>query len=368
MSPEPASLNSQAAIDPRGVIGLFLAKLFEYLVGLQTSGQTAVPKDIAIMVRSAEAMVNSVIRSLTVRQLKRAGYTYAARALRDREALRDARRSAQSTSGPEMDSASTEDLLDRLTTTIENFERADELADQLARMIVCSFLFAFPGLHERPAPRLSNVPGQHAPRRVGLGPPTIIPVGQGPPYTWPPLDPGPPPGTAGDIRPSPSTSFSGLRKQDRDPETRLILLRFKATALSPTHRETPDLIRGKRAVKTKKGITSDRAGAAPLRRSRRNGASKYQNAALSASHVRRSLTRTIETRSNATEPPLWRQTRIRNQRQRASSPICCPMKPIISLNTSSRSSSSRMECPRRGNLINRTSAFTRSSALFIRSL
>ena len=183
MSPEPASLNSQAAIDPRGVIGLFLAKLFEYLVGLQRSGQTAVPKDIAIMVRSAEAMVNSVIRSLTVRQLKRAGYTYAARALRDREALRDARRSAQSTSGAEIDHATPDELIGRLTITIEDFERADDLAGQLTRMIVCSFLFAFPGLHERPAPRLSNVPGQHAPRRVGLGPPTIIPVGQGPPYT-----------------------------------------------------------------------------------------------------------------------------------------------------------------------------------------
>ena len=188
---------SYASLDPRRVIGLFLAKLFEYLVGLQNSGHKVGPKDIAIMVRSADAMVNSVIRSLAVRQLKDAGYTYAAQALRDRQALRDARRSAQAMGGADSlvcscsrapsvrieraqgcSHVTPAELIDRLKTTIENFERADELADQLARIVLCALAFVFPETREalvfaRPGNDLC---------RVGLGPQTIIPVGRGPPY------------------------------------------------------------------------------------------------------------------------------------------------------------------------------------------
>ena len=196
MSPEPASVTSRSSFDHGRVIWLFLAKLLEYLVGLQTSGESVAPKDIAIMVRSADAMVNSVIRSLAVRQLKRAGHSYAAHALRDPDALREARRLAESETGSGSlvrscsrahslrtegvqgcAPVSTEDLLDRLRTTIENFERADDLAGQLARMVLCALAFVFPEVCEplvfaRPANDLC---------RVGFSPPTIIPVAQGPP-------------------------------------------------------------------------------------------------------------------------------------------------------------------------------------------
>lgn len=91
MSSEPASLESLSSLDPRRVIGLFLTHLFAYLVRLQASGQTAVPKDIACMVGSAEAMVNHVIRTLAAKQLREVGYTDAAKAVRDPDGLENAR-------------------------------------------------------------------------------------------------------------------------------------------------------------------------------------------------------------------------------------------------------------------------------------
>ena len=262
MSPEPASVTSRSSFDHGRVIWLFLAKLLEYLVGLQTSGESVVPKDIEIMVRSADAMANSIIRSLAVRQLKSAGYTYAARALRDPDSLREARREAQAAGGADSlvcscsrapsvrieraqgcAPVSPSDLLDRLTTTIEIFERADELAGQLARMVLCALAFVFPEVCEplvfaRPANDLC---------RVGFSPPTIIPVAQGPPYTWPPplLDPGSPPGTAGGIRLSPSNSFPGASKRVRDPEKKLAQYAFAEITSDRVGADapTPDLIR-----------------------------------------------------------------------------------------------------------------------------
>ena len=218
--------------DPARAVGLFLAKLFAYLVRLQTSDQTIVPHDIAYMVGSAEDMVHGCIRMRASAQLKTAGYTFAS------EAMRAPGGSAQSTSvagslvrtcsranslrteGVQgCATISTEDLIDRLTTTIETFERADELADQLARMIVCALAFAFPQTREP----LAFARSANDLCRVGFSPPTITPVGQGPPYTWPPpfLDPGAPPGTAGGIRLSPSSSFPGARRRIRDPEKKL---------------------------------------------------------------------------------------------------------------------------------------------------
>ena len=245
--------------DPARAVGLFLAKLFAYLVRLQTSGQTIVPDDIAYMVGSAEDMVHGCIRMRASAQLKTVGYTFAS------EAMRAPGGSVQSKSGagslvrycsraPSLrtegvqgcEPVSPEDLLDRLTTTIETFDRADDLADQLARMVLCSLAFVFPQTRKP----LFFARSANDSCRVGLGPQTINPVGQGPPYTWPPpfLDPGSPPGIAGDIRLSPSNSFPGARKRVRDPEDKLITLKFRAAALSAPHRGTPDLIQGKRVV------------------------------------------------------------------------------------------------------------------------
>ena len=232
MSPEPASAISHASLDPARPVGLFLAKLFAYLVRLQTSGQTVAPHDIAYMVRSAEDMVHGCIRMRASAQLKDAGYIFAS------EAMRAPGGSAQSMSGagslvhscsraPSLrtegvqgcEPVSPEDLLDRLTTTIETFERVDELAGHLARMVLCALAFVFPQTRE---PLVFARPANDS-CRVGFSPPTIIPVGQGPPYTWPPplLNPGTLPGTAGDIKLSPSNSFPGARRRIRDPEKKL---------------------------------------------------------------------------------------------------------------------------------------------------
>ena len=225
MTPEPASAISHASLDPARV----LAKLFAYLVRLQTSGQTVVPHDIAYMVGSAEDMVHSCIRMRASAQLKDAGYTFAS------EAMRAPGGSAQATGGANShvcscsrvpsvrieraqgcEPVSPGDLLDRLTTTIENLERADELASHLVRMVLCALAFVFPQTREP----LDFIRSANDLCRVGFSPPTIIPVAQGPPYTWPPplLDPGPPPGTAGGIRLSPSNSFPGASKRVRDPD------------------------------------------------------------------------------------------------------------------------------------------------------
>ena len=228
MSREPASYDPHASLGPGQVIGLFLARLFAYLTRLQTNGQTMVPDDIACMVASAEGMMHAFIRMRAADQLKTAGYTDAARAMRDPDALREARRSAQAAGGadtlvcncsrapsPRLERAqgcapvSPAELIDRLQTTIETFDRADALASQLARMILCALAFVSPEAPERTAfARPDN-----ATCRVGFSPPTIIPAGRGPPYFWPPplLDPGPVPGTAAEIKDHYINSFPGAR-------------------------------------------------------------------------------------------------------------------------------------------------------------
>ena len=177
MSPELASLVSLSSLDPRRVIGLFLARLFAYLVRLQASGQKVAPKDIAYMVGSAEAMVNSFIRTLAIKQLKKIGYTSAARALRNPDGLRRAA-AAQAESAP----ATTAELIERLQTTIETFERAGAVASLIARMIVCALAFAFPETCERPVHARKDADHGIDHYRVGLGPPKPTPVGRGPPY------------------------------------------------------------------------------------------------------------------------------------------------------------------------------------------
>ena len=201
MFPEPASHTPHAALGPGQVIGLFLARLFAYLMRLQTNGQTIVPGDIAYMVGSAERLVNHVIRAQAAAQLIHAGYTDAARAMRDPDALREARRSAQTAGGadtlvsccsrapsPRLERAqgcapaTPAECIDRIQKTIETFEQADALASQLARMILCAMAFVFPETRERSVHARADALLPNRPCKVGLGPPMITPVGQGPPY------------------------------------------------------------------------------------------------------------------------------------------------------------------------------------------
>ena len=239
MSPRPASFFSRSSPDPRRVIGLFLVKLFAYLVRLQASGQTVVLNDIAHMVNSADAMVNGFIRTLAVKQLKLTGYADAAGALRATDSLTRTRRAAQAKGGADSfvssysyghslrtervqscEFSTTEDLIARLQTTIETFERADAIASLIARIMVCVLACRSPGsrerlVHSRDATLPPNPSGGACPC-----PPTIIPVGRGPPCPWPPpiLDPGSPPGKAAESKDHHINSFPGARSRVRDPE------------------------------------------------------------------------------------------------------------------------------------------------------
>ncbi|WP_022693034.1 hypothetical protein [Ponticaulis koreensis] len=78
----PASFTNLSSHDPRRVIGLFLARLLAYLVRLHAAGEAAVPKDIAAMAHSAEALVSQFIRMRAAEQLKACGFTFAANAMR----------------------------------------------------------------------------------------------------------------------------------------------------------------------------------------------------------------------------------------------------------------------------------------------
>ena len=110
-------------------------------------------------------------------------------------------------------------------------------------MIICDLAFVSPQTREP----LVFARSANDSCRVGFSPPTIIPVGQGPPYTWPPplVGPGPPPETAGDIRLSPSNSFPRARKRVRDPEKKLAQYAFAEITSDRVGADapTPDLIR-----------------------------------------------------------------------------------------------------------------------------
>ena len=176
MYSRPASFISRFSPDPRRVIGLFLVKLFAYLRRLQASGQTVVPNDIAHMVSSADAMVNGYIRTLAVKQLKSAGYASAARALRVPKAQR-----SNASAQINMEPVPVAELIERLQTTIETFERADAIASLIARVIVCVLACGSPGASKTTFRAASNVRATNERLRACPCPPTIIPVGQGPP-------------------------------------------------------------------------------------------------------------------------------------------------------------------------------------------
>ena len=119
------------------------------------------------MVISTDAMVHSYIRMLASNQLERAGFTYAANAMRTpiwhrtnslvcsrAPSVRIERAQGCAVCSHEAevhtepvqgcDLISFAELSDRLQTTIENFERAEILASHLARVIVCALAYLEP--------------------------------------------------------------------------------------------------------------------------------------------------------------------------------------------------------------------------------
>ena len=119
------------------------------------------------MVVSSEAMVHAYVRMLASNQLKRAGFTYAANAMRVpiwqrtdslfcsrapsvrieraqgcRVGSRESNAHIELVQGCEVPSLA--ELSDRLQTVIENFERAEILASHLARVIICALAYLVP--------------------------------------------------------------------------------------------------------------------------------------------------------------------------------------------------------------------------------
>lgn len=187
MSPEPASAINISSLSPRGVIALFLTRLLAYLVRLEASHATFIRPDIANMVISADRMVQNYVRKLTVEQLKRAGYITAARAICDSLAAKNRRsRSDQGEAGSDIVKHTPTELIARLETTIETFERSDALANTLARIIVYTLVYFSAESSGSLGAVCAETRHQMQTCRVGFSPPAIIPVGQGPPYIWPP--------------------------------------------------------------------------------------------------------------------------------------------------------------------------------------
>ena len=145
----PASFTNLSSHHPRGVIGLFLARLLAYLVRLHAAGEAVVSKDIASMALSAEALVSQFIRMRAAARLKASGMTFAANAMRapDMPVC-----SHQPTTRMERDQncepVTPAELIGRLQTTIETFERAEDMASLLARVIVCALAYIFPEMRE----------------------------------------------------------------------------------------------------------------------------------------------------------------------------------------------------------------------------
>ena len=150
MNPAPSSASDYTSLTIGQLIGLNLARLFAWCMRLQASGETRVPRDLARMVISTDAMVHAYVRMLASNQLERAGFTFAANAMRtpvwqragsvvcSRAPLVRIERAQAS------DLNSLVELSDRLQTTIENFERAEMLASHLARVIVCALAYLEP--------------------------------------------------------------------------------------------------------------------------------------------------------------------------------------------------------------------------------
>ncbi|WP_022695268.1 hypothetical protein [Ponticaulis koreensis] len=167
MNPAPSSVPDYTSLTIGQLIGLSLARLYAWCMRLQVSGDVCAPHDLARMVISTDAMVHSYVRMLASNQLERAGFTYAASAMRtpvwqrtdsfvcsrapsvriERAQgclvrSRETETHIDPAEGCELISLA--ELSDRLQTTIEIFERAETLASHLARFIVCVLAYLEP--------------------------------------------------------------------------------------------------------------------------------------------------------------------------------------------------------------------------------
>ena len=167
MNPAPSSATDYTSLTIGQLIGLNLARLYAWCMRLQASGETRVPHDLARMVISTDAMVHSYVRMLASNQLERAGFTFAANAMRTpiwqrtdslvcsrapsvrieraqgcRVGSRESNAHIETAQGSDIISLA--ELFDRLQTAIENFERAEILASHLARVIVCALAYLEP--------------------------------------------------------------------------------------------------------------------------------------------------------------------------------------------------------------------------------
>ncbi|MBN04469.1 hypothetical protein [Ponticaulis sp.] len=153
MTPAPSSASDYKSLTIGQLIGLNLARLYAWCMQLQATGETFAPCDLARMVISTDAMVRSYVRMLASNQLERAGFTFAANAMRtpvwQRAEVGDIPVCTRAPSvrierAQGCDLNSLAELSDRLQTTIENFERAEALASHLARVIVCALAYLEP--------------------------------------------------------------------------------------------------------------------------------------------------------------------------------------------------------------------------------
>lgn len=124
------------------------------------------------------------------------------------------------------------ELLQRLEITIDTFERAEHIANALARVIVFVLIYVSPhtSSHSFSARNSIRPDVRRSARPIGAVSVAswreikkLSRTGQGPPYPWPPpfLDPGSSPGTAGEIAHYPFISFLGAPdpiREIRDPE------------------------------------------------------------------------------------------------------------------------------------------------------
>ena len=155
MTPAPSSASDYKSLTIGQLIGLNLARLYAWCMQLQATGETFAPCDLARMVISTDAMVRSYVRMLASNQLERAGFTFAANAMRtpvwQRTGRFDCSRapSVRIERAQGCDLVSSAELFDRLQTAIENFERAEILASHLARVIVCALAYIAPEVRTR---------------------------------------------------------------------------------------------------------------------------------------------------------------------------------------------------------------------------
>ena len=152
MTPAPSSASDYNSLTIGQLIGLNLARLYAWCMRLHASGETFAPCDLARMVISTDALVHAYVRMMASNQLERAGFTFVANAMRMPICQRTCSRAPtvyiERAQGCEQTTSA--ELIDRLKNTIENFERAETLADHLARLIVCALAYLEPAERKSP--------------------------------------------------------------------------------------------------------------------------------------------------------------------------------------------------------------------------